>query len=258
MNKIFLLIMLATLSFAQEYKANYGVEFAFLGKIGEAKMSYKNDGQTYQIDVVTQPAELINRFSDNREESFHSRGEVKNGVLFPTQFVRHVKTDKSDITTLYSFDYKHKKIIEKTSGIKRVESSYMDIANLSIKKKLISHNIEQTQELDYFSANDLLTLFFNISHIVHDTQGLKTIHAVGATKSGEIKLSRIDGSEFDRIRSKMNADVQTLIAVNVTKRIFSDDNGKLYIGFDKDGVLLEALLNNVTFFGDIKGEKISN
>jgi len=103
-----------------------------------------------------------------------------------------------------------------------------------------------------------LTLYFNSVKLLQEKDGLETIYAAGASKSGKIKLSLVRGSELKKIRAKMDKDVESVVAVNVTKKIFSDSNGKLYIGFDKEGFINEALLNNVILFGDIKGKKVKS
>jgi hypothetical protein len=255
MLRLLLIALLVTFSFSKEFEAKYSVDFSFLGKIGEAKIKYNDDGKRYEIELLTFPTGIVNTFSNNRKETIKSVGFVKDGILIPDQYKKHVKTNNEDITTTFDFDYQNKTIIEKSFGKKLEKKSYFDIYKFKMVRESKWEDVNKSKKLDFFAFNDLLTLAFNSKKILKDFNGVKTILAAGGPKNGKIQISSVSDGELKKISSNMNKEIKRVIAIKVTEDIFSDDNGKLYIGFDQNDIMIEALMKNVFLFGNIKGKK---
>ncbi len=211
------------------------------------------DGK-YKISVHAKSTGFAAFVSGGREEWYKSEGVVKNGVLIPNVYTKIVQKRVSigDVfedkqkrvlkryILTYTFNHKEKKVIAKRVKI------------LGSKKSVKS---ERTK---FYAQNDLLSLFFNFK-IFFPTLDIKkhhVLHALGANKkTGKIDIFPLSKKEFSRLM-KGNLDNLKFMKVVLSDKIFASKKGELYIGLDKSGLCTKAVLKDVIFFGDIRGELI--
>jgi hypothetical protein len=245
MKKIILSIFLlfSTLC-ASDYSidAQYDIYYGFFGSIGEASASLSVENGTYKIKIKAKATGLAKVLSRSRVETFESTGVVKDGVLVPQIFLSRKKREgKTDIKR-YLFNYEKKEVHLLSTRIRN-------------KKKSDSKKV-----MPFFAQNDILTLFFNLKHILgknFETEDEIKLPTIGASeKNGKIDLRSISGKEFDEI-SKLLEKSEHLLAVVLNQRIFASQKGEMFLNLNDDGICTSALLKDVVMFGDIRG-KIKN
>ena len=254
MKTLFLLLVCFISLFSKDLNATYKVSFGIFGKIGIAKTSLHVEGGKYKISVHAKSTGFAAFVSGDREEWYKSEGFVKNGVLIPKIYTkiiqkrvsigdvfknRQKRVMKRYILT-YTFNHKAKKVIAK-----RV-------------KMLGAKRSEKSEQTKFYAQNDLLSLFFNFKNIFPtlDIKKHHILHALGANKkTGKIDIFPLSKKEFSRLM-KGNLDNLKFMKVILSDKIFASKKGELYVGLDKDGLCKKAVLKDVIFFGDIRGELI--
>ncbi len=243
MGHVILLFILVTSLVATDISAKYKVSFGIFGQIGIAKTNLHVENQNYKITIHAKTTGMANLLSGEREEWYESVGVVNDGVLVPDYYKKTVQRYSSSVgeTVLkkdirkYIFSHETKKLhVQKT------------------KYKGESREFEEKVG-DYYASNDLLSLFFNFKKMLPSLEVTSdsTFYAVGANKTdGRIDIKPLHvKDEFDWKKGH-------LMRVIVNDDIFSSDKGELLLNLRDDGLCQQAILKDVLFFGDIRGEMI--
>ncbi len=241
MKKIILLIFFTISSlFASDYSmdAEYDVSYGVLGNVGVAEASYTQENGTYKIMIKAKATGLAKLVSQSRVETYESIGIVKDGVLVPQIFLMKKKRGSKVDTKRYMFDYKKHQI------------------TILESKKRDSNSNEKQKTLPFFTHNDILTLFFNLKHIIGDNfttnKELELIAAGAREKDGKINLYSLKGKEYKSI-SKLLDKKEHILSVVLNQRIFASQKGEMFLNLNDDGICTSAVLKDVIMFGDIKG-----
>jgi hypothetical protein len=227
--------------FSSDYTldAEYDISYGFFGNIGIAKAYFDIDHGTYNIKIKARATGLAKVLSRNRVESYESTGIVKNGILIPQLFVsKKIKDSKTDIKR-YMFDYKKKRVtLLRTRNTQKSKSDYETV-------------------LPFFAKNDILTLFFNLKHIIGSDFEAKEeleLKAVGASKKdGKVNLKPLSDEDKKEITKLFDKEGH-LLSVVLNQRIFASPKGEMFLSLNDDGICTKALLKDVIMFGDIRGE----
>ena len=240
---IILLIILATSLVAIDINAKYRISFGIFGQIGIAKTNLHVENQKYKITIHAKTTGMANLLSGEREEWYESVGVVNNGVLVADFYKKTVQRYSSSIgeTVL-------KKDIRKYIFSHETKELHVQ------KTKYKGESIEFEEKLgDYYAPNDLLSLFFNFKKMLPSLEVTSDsiFYAVGANKTdGRIDIKPLHvKDEFDWKKGH-------LMRVIVNDDIFASDKGELLINLRDDGLCQQAILKDVLFFGDIRGEII--
>lgn len=243
--KFFILFFaLASSLISSEISAAYKVTFGIFGQIGLAHTTLHIEKKKYKIKVHARTTGIAKFLSGERKEWYISSGKVdQNGILVPDFYQKTVQRyshkdgeqiQKKD-TKKYIFSHKAKKVyVEQT------------------KQRGESVKFEE-KELDYYAANDLLSIFFNFKKMLPSLEVKipSVFYAVGASKID----GRIDILPLKRDSELAWRDGHLMKAV-INDDIFASDKGELLINLRDDGLCQQAILKDVLFFGDIRGEMI--
>ncbi|WP_331774463.1 DUF3108 domain-containing protein [Sulfurospirillum sp. 1612] len=254
MKYLWLLLLCFNLAFAKDITATYKVSFGIFGQIGTAKTSLHIEKNHYQIKVHAKSTGFASFVSGGREEFYESEGVVQGTRLIPNHYSKIVK-NKMNIgdpfehtnkivmkiyTLLFSFDHDKKSVMIKKIREKGAQKS------------------QEEERAKFYTDNDILSLFFNFKHLFPDLNITKhtILHAIGANKdNGKIDILPLSKKEFQNL---VSGDMSHLYFMKVIldDKIFSSKKGELYIALDKEGICEKAVLKDVVFFGDIRGELI--
>lgn len=239
---IALLFCCATNLAALENKTvSYRVGYGFFKELGWAQATLKLKNDDYKIEIFANTVGLAKFFSQNRREHYLSEGKVVNGTLVPHRFVQQKMWSRYDDRTTYLFDHKNR-------AVKKIKQRFED--GIAIEN--------QESANDYYADNDILTLYFNISsEIGLIRQGRsKVYYAVGANKKdGRVDVLRPDGEKLDELMESLEgrgSDLRVIVRIN--QKIFSSENGELFLLFSKEHECTKAILKNVLLFADIRAE----
>ena len=238
-----LMLLIWTL-FGEDYTldAKYDIHYGFFGSIGEADANLKVDNDTYKIKLEAKAQGLVKILSKSRVEIYESTGIVKDGMFIPNIFIStKIKGDNKNVRR-YLIDHKKKEVI-------LLRSSTND--GVASDSRTI---------LPYYSKNDILTLFFNLKHLLDEDfkvkDGQKFV-AIGASKrNGKVNIENIPKQNFREI-AKLLKKPENLLTVVLNQKIFASQKGEMFVNLNDDGICLSAVLKDVVMFGDIRGELVS-
>ena len=248
MKQIFILLSIfvffITTANAETIEANYKVEFGIFGEIGIANATLTRDANSYEIDVELEATGLAKKLSGNRKEHHVSKGHIENGVM---------------VSDLYQ--------VIKSHGSKTTNKVYIVDHNTKIVTKSYKHwrdgkiTSDSNSTMDYYSKDDLLTLYFNLANIIEDKEKSEayTFKAVGAEKqngSVDVIIPKSDElGEFKESVGEKDKDGWYARAI-IHQDIFSSDKGELLLRIGADGVTQKAVLKDLILFGDIRAKRL--
>jgi len=245
MQKIIFLLNLLFISVlnAETVTANYKVEFGILGEIGIANALLTKDQNSYVIDVELKATGLAKTLSGNRKEQHISKGHIENGMMV-SDLYQVIKSHGSTTTNkIYIIDHERKTVTKEYKRWKR--------GKLTKNKKIT---------MDYYSKDDLLTLYFNLDKKILDKKDPKayTFKAIGAEKqkgSVDVVIPKEKNlKEYKDAVGERNDDWYARAIIH--QNIFSSDKGELLLRIGKDGITQKAVLKDLIFFGDIRAIRL--
>jgi hypothetical protein len=246
MKKILLLLnLLFLLSLnAETITADYKVEFGIFGEIGVANALLTRNDKSYVIDVELKATGLSKTLSGNRKEQHISKGHIENGVMV-SDLYQVIKSHGSKVVNkIYRINHKTKTV---TKEYKRWK-----------KGKLVK---SETKTMDYYSKDDLLTLYFNLDRKIADKKEPKsyTFKAIGAEKQkGKVDVIIPKKRDLKEYREAVGeiSDGSWYARAIIHQDIFSSDKGELLLRIGKDGITQKAVLKDLIFFGDIRAIRL--
>ena len=246
MNKILIslsFLLLSTFAQAETIKADFKVEFGIIGEIGIANAVLTKDEKYYEINVKLKATGIAETLSGGRKEEHISKGHIEEGVMV-SDYYQVSKSHGSKMTTkLYSINHEDK----------TVKKEYKRWKNGKL-------TVDKETTLDFYSADDLLTLYFNLDKkIINKTASRDYVFkAVGAEKQkGKVEVAipkKPDLKDYQELLGK-STDSWYAKAI-VHQNIFSSDKGELLLRVGSDGITQKAVLKDLIFFGDIRAERI--
>jgi hypothetical protein len=239
---IFLLVLLLFTGLeARKLDAAYSVSYGMFGELGISEAHLETKGDTYVIEVNARTTGIVKHLSKNRQESYVSRGHIVNGMLVSDtlEVVRSYGDKKS--TKTYRIDHKNRKV-----------------TRTYIKKKAGKIFRNESRVLDFYSRDDLLTLYFNLSDRIDlDKPRSYELTAVGAEKqNGKVKIIVPDKKDRKHYEKSLGeGDFQYLTAI-VYQKIFESNKGELMIAIGKDGIAEKAVLKDLILYGDLVAKRV--
>ena len=241
LQSVFVMIIIVSITQAKVLDATYSVSYGMFGELGISEAHLETDGNTYVIEVSARTTGIVKRLSQNRQEHYISRGHVVDGMLVSDSLeVRRSHGDKASVKR-YVIDHKNKKVTK----------SY-------IKKRAGSVYQTDSKVLDFYSQNDLLTLYFNLSKTINLRKaGTYALRAVGAEKqNGKVSIVVPDAKDriaYEEVLGKGAFDYLTAI---VYQKLFESNRGELMIAVGKDGIAEKAVLKDLILYGDLTAKRI--
>ncbi|MCK4440650.1 MAG: DUF3108 domain-containing protein [Sulfurovaceae bacterium] len=232
------LIFIFNIVQAKTIEVDYKVEFGIVGEIGVAHAKLTKDRRSYVIDIQLQSTGIAKTLSGNRRERHISKGHIEKGLLV-TDLYQIIKSHSSKTSDrVYTINHHKKKVT-------RVDEKYK---NGKLYKK-------KTKILDYYSKDDLLTLYFNLNSYIKDKKKSKDyrFHAVGAEiQDGYVDIHIPNASELPEYKNFLGDDGSWYARAIVNQKIFSSNKGELMLSIGDDGITNKAVLKDLIFFGDIR------
>jgi len=236
-------LIFGTLLPAETIKADFKVEFGILGEIGIANAVLIKEKNSYEIDVALKATGLAKVLSGGRKEHHISKGHMENGMMV-SDLYQVIKSHGSKMTNkVYRIDHE----------TKTVTKEYKQWKN----GKLIK---DKTTNIDYYSKDDLLSLYFNLDKKIKDKNRAKTytFKAIGAEKQdGRVDVvipKESSKAEFQESVGKEEGNWYARAIIH--QNIFSSDKGELLLRIGTDGITEKAVLKDLIFFGDIRAIRL--
>ena len=245
MKKLFLFLVFSVVLFSKTIDATYDVEYGIFGKLGESQAKIVVDEENkYSIYITASTTGLAKHLSSNMQEKYESHGVFINDRYQPFSFTKITSKNEKIKIKEFSFDYLQKKITL-TKTTKKKENG-------------IWKEYKEKQVLDFWTNEDILTLFFNLKHYIPDTtkEIHKTLVAIGAglSKKGQIDVTIPASIQKEQIKNELKKpNSNKILIVKIYNKLFNSEQGELYISLNEDGICDKSLLKDVLLFGDIRG-----
>ncbi|MEA3522898.1 MAG: hypothetical protein U9R50_07970 [Campylobacterota bacterium] len=251
---ILLLLVTTTLLFGAH--AKYDVTFSVFGKIGEADVSMERTKDTYLIIIDAKTTGKAADLSGNRHEKYISQGKILDGLLVPDVLTIERSSDDKLEYTSFIFDHDEHNISIEKAKIKTVTQSDIDIFSLAINYTYHEEFSASNKYNDFYTQNDIVTLFFNASHHLKDMDfgDEKTLQAVGvSTDNGEVAIAAPKYQQLQYMKKVMGSkNAEQFVRVGVSKDYFKDDDGALLVSLSPDTFPQEAMMEGILMFGDVR------
>ncbi len=226
---------------AEVLDVSYKVSFGILGEMGIADARLETKGNSYTIDIGVKATGLAKTLSKNRKEKHISKGHIQNGMFIPDTYTVIKTYGKKHIEKTYRIDHKTKRVVKENTN--------------QNKGKLTKG---QTV-LDFYSKNDLLTLYFNLPKMIKDKTraGTYEFSAVGAERQeGTVQVILPKESERKRYETTLGKGDYWYMTAIIYQKIFASNKGELMLAVDKEGITQKAVLKDLVMFGDLVAKRI--
>ncbi len=227
---------------AETIDALYTVSFGMIGEIGKAKAHLERDGDRYRIEVTGEATGIAKSLSKNRTEKQISQGHIKDGLLLPDSYSVIRSFSNKVITKVYTIDHKLQRVVQVNEKTEDGKLIWKD-----------------SKVLDFYAANDLLSLYFNINTMIPEKEkkATYTFKAVGAEKQqGSVEVIVPDKEGRISYEENLGKGGAWYLTAIIHQKIFSSDKGELILSIDENGITQKAMLKDVIMFGDILAERV--
>ena len=227
---------------AKVLDVSYKVSFGILGEMGISDAHLETKGNRYTIDIKMKATGLAKILSKNRKERHISKGHIVNGMYISDSYKVIKSYGKKYSEKLYTIDHKKKK----------VKKEYFSRKNGKMNKK------EQTI-LNFYSKNDLLTLYFNLPKMIKDRSkaGTYELSAVGAERQNGLVKIRIPTTKgIKNYEETLGKGDYWYLSAIIYQKIFASNKGELMLAVGKDGVAQKAVLKDLILFGDLVAKRM--
>jgi hypothetical protein len=240
---LFILVLLCISQIqAKVLDVSYEVSFGMLGKLGISEAHLETIGDQYTIDIKMKATGMAKILSKNRKERHISKGHVVNGLYISDSYTVVKSYGKKHTEKRYTIDHKSKK----------VKKEYLRTKNGTTEKD--EHTI-----LDFYSENDLLTLYFNLPKMIKERSKAASYEfsAVGAERQkGKVEVYIPKKSELKVYKKILGEGEYWYITAVIYQKIFASNKGELMLSIGKDGITQKAVLKDLVMFGDLVAERI--
>lgn len=227
---------------AKVLDVSYKVGFGMLGQMGIADAHLETKDDSYTINIGMKATGMAKALSKNRKERHISTGHIVNGMLVSDTY-KVIKTyGKKHIEKVYRIDHKTKRVTK--------DNTKKNQDKVTEKKHTV---------LDFYSENDLLTLYFNLPKMITDRSKATTYEfsAVGAERQeGKVEVRIPKESELKGYQKTLGEGDYWYMTAIIYQKIFASNKGELMLAVGKDGITQKAVLKDLMMFGDLVAERI--
>jgi hypothetical protein len=236
----FVFIFFSPLLHAKELAADYSVEFGIFGQVGKAHAILRSDEKYYMLDANVSAEGIAKAVTDDLKERHISKGHIENGFLVTDMYQMIKSFGIYTTTTIYRVDHKKKRV---TRQYKRWEYD----------KQIM----DDTELLDYYGKDDLMTFFLNLPVHIKDKQRPKTyqFEVVGEDrKNGRVDITIPTQKALKKIIRFVGKGQEGdwYSTVVMYRKLYHSKQGELDVRMGKEGMVEKAVLKDLIFFGDVR------
>ncbi len=226
---------------AKNLEVNYSVEFGILGEIAKVHATLTTTSKVYTIDAkVLSVGVIAKAVTNNLEERHISKGHRVNDLLVTDMYQMIKSYGEYTSTTIYRVDHKKK----------RVTRQYIQWRK---SKEIVNEKVT----LGYYSRDDMMTLFLNLSkHLKNkDTNKTYRFKAVGADrKNGRVDVTIPTENLLKQIKSLVGEGKsgEWYSRVVMHRKLYHSKKGELAVKMNRESILEKAVLKDLIFFGDVR------
>lgn len=236
----FLFIFFSPLLHAKELAADYSVEFGIFGQVGKAHATLRSDDNYYMLDANVSAQGIARAVTDDLKERHISKGHISKGFLVTDMYQMIKSFGPYTSTTIYRVDHQKKKVTRQYK-----------------KWKYDQQIINDTDNLDYYAKDDLMTLFLNLSEHIKEKYTPKKYQfkAIGEDrKNGRVDITIPSKKALKEIINFVGEGQEGdwYSTVVMHRKLYHSKQGELDVRIGKEGLVEKAVLKDLIFFGDVR------
>lgn len=236
----FIFIFFTSLLNAKHIEADYSVEFGMFGQVGKVHATLTSDDRYYMLDANVSAVGIARAVTDDLKERHISKGHIINGFLVTDMYQMIKSFGHYTSTTIYKVNHKKKRLTRQYK-----------------KWKYDKQIINETDTLDYYAKDDMMTLFLNLPKHIKQKQTAKKYQfkAIGADrKNGRVDVTIPTQNTLVQMKSLVGKSQEGdwYSTVVMHRKLYHSKQGELDVRIGKEGLVEKAVLKDLIFFGDVR------
>ena len=188
----FMFIFFSPLLNAKHIEADYSVEFGIFGQVGKVHATLTSDNKYYMLDANVSAVGIARAVTDDLKERHISKGHISKGFLVTDMYQMIKSFGHYTSTTIYRVNHKKKRLTRQYK-----------------KWKYDKQIRSETDTLEYYGKDDMMTLFLNLpKHIKQKyTAKMYQFKAIGADrKNGRVDITIPSPNALKEMKNSWLAD----------------------------------------------------
>ena len=236
----FLFILFSSSLNAKHIEADYSVEFGMFGQVGKVHATLTSDHKYYMLDANVAAVGIARTVTDDLKERHISKGHISKGLLVTDMYQMIKSFGHYTSTTIYRVNHKKKKVTRQYK-----------------KWKYDKQIRNETDTLDYYGKDDMMTLFLNLPKHINEKYTAKKYRfkAIGADrKNGRVDVSVPSQTALKQIKKFVGegekGDWHSTVVMH--RKLYHSKQGELDVRIGQEGLVEKAVLKDLIFFGDVR------
>jgi len=214
----------------------YKVKAPFFGTIGEVKVNYNVNANSYNIKASMKTFGFAKKLSGNRVEHYHSYGIVRGNIYKAKEFKQNVTYKNKKVLLKYLFNYPSKRLT-------KIRKKWKDSKETSNRSKI----------LNYFTYNDFFSVYHNIVVQLKDkTPGTYRVQVAGLEKNGGNLVIKVPSLKQQQKEARSLGVSNVWVFHIIThKKIMKSKNGEIIFAVGDDGIAKAVRVLNTAYVSHI-------
>ena len=236
----FLFIFFSPSLNAKNIEADYSVEYGMFGQVGKVHATLTSDHKYYMLDANVSAVGIARAVTDDLKERHISKGHISKGLLVTDMYQMIKSFGHYTSTTIYRVNHKKKKV-----------------TRLYKKWKYDKQIRNETDALDYYGKDDMMTLFLNLPKHIKEKYTPKKYQfkAIGADrKNGRVDITIPTQDTLEQMKSLVGEGQEGdwYSTVVMHRKLYHSKQGELDVRIGQEGLVEKAVLKDLIFFGDVR------
>ena len=252
-------LLIAGSLLAQDFTTRYDVNIGMFGKVGYADLILKEGSGSYEITLTAKTTGTVATLTQNRVETFISKGKTIDGKYIPEVFFKIRTTDSKEKISKYIFNHKARTVTLEKKTTETINGTKFDVTSFTI---VPTHEIEISESseiLENYIGVDILSSYLNTSTAMKASNKDYKLVAIGAKNDeNNITLSFLDTVQQEEAKKCFSTDIENVYNLHVEPIDKDETTVDILIAYDNDGLIKEALLGEIFWVGKVKANRVQH
>lgn len=257
MKQFLILFLFIGSIYAQDFSTRYDVHVTLFGNVGYSDVTLKEDGNNYEIKLVANTIGTAAVLLRHRVETYISKGKIIKGRYIPDCFIKIKETTKKTTKDTYTFNHELQEITLVEEKTKLVNKMQFNPVNFEVISKEVKESSKNERVLETYKDEDVLSSYLNTKTNCNKDRKSCQLIALGAhDEKNNIILSYLEGKQKESAQSNFSGNVGNIYNLHVEPLDKDDSIVDVLIAFDNDGLLKEALMDEIFWVGKITAKRV--
>ncbi len=229
-------IFLATDAVATVDRIKYRATFGIFGTVGILDTKITKEADTYEIETKIKVMGTAKVLLKGHTEIHISKGHIVDGLMVSDLYTSIQKSKRQTVRKEYHFNHEDKYITK----------IYKKWKKGKLKK-------DKTEKLKFYTKDDLLTLYFNLSVAVKEKGKKYIFKAVGLEKQeGRVQITVPNKKQEASYIKDLGKGASLYAKAFIYQKNFRKKKGDILLSIAKDGYIQKSVIKDILLYGDAK------